>query len=403
MSSSSDNPKPRPPNTPRGSRATHRPPVRTTRHVNPRAAIEATLNIDHLKTDIRNFRVKWAAIRLIESDDLKTAKVWADMFPSYKDVPTDTLTYLDACNKKRPLYRFRKELSEFIVSAICTHPITCESYGSSAASSDIDVTITARINHVHESLTTYVKICKFLRELFLDDPLFAGSLRNVFHFFDINYYLSNFAIKKDDNAPDDRLSSYIISRAYSGKARHDINNQYYYAFVDMSQKQKRDASNDDELYINRYNQFSIMIERLKAGETDPSHVIDILSTISTFEDECYHTQGAFFHVVMMMQRKIKFKDIEENKEVFVKMLYASALENLVFAYTHFDIPSKRNKYLIRYMDAYNRLVQYIPKDSISIDPINIGSDIKKTFIANRVQRYMSIFARRKDTSVALGR
>lgn len=327
--------------------------------------------------------------------------------PPYKGSVADenALTYLDACHKKRPLYRFRKELSDFIVSSICTHPITCESYGSTAASSDIDVTITAKINHVRESLITYIKICKFLRELFHDDPLFTHPatnelmLRSVFHFFDINYYLSNFAIKTDDDAPDDMLSSYIISRAYSGRAKKDIHNQYYYAFVDVMHKilQKEghtaEEENKDEFYINRYNKFAIMIEHLKAGKTDPDHVVELLSNISTFEDECYHTQGAFFHVVMMMQRKIQFRDIEENKEVFVKMLYASALENLAFAYTHFDIPSKRAKYLTRYMDAYNHIATYTKPD---IDPFTVGAVKSSTLIANRLRRYMYLFARDKE-------
>lgn len=76
------NKQPRPPSSPR--RASHRPPARSTRHVNPRAAIEASLNIDSISHDIRAFRVKWAAIRLIESEDLRKGAVWADMFPRTK-------------------------------------------------------------------------------------------------------------------------------------------------------------------------------------------------------------------------------------------------------------------------------------------------------------------------------
>jgi hypothetical protein len=398
---------PAPPSEPRTAKS-HRPPKRTTRKVNAQAAIEARLDISHLARDVNYFRDKWAAIRLLEGKEIHPTSVWAEMFklPSdEEDISDRALTYLDACNKQRHLYKFRQELNDFIVHKICISPVSCESYGSTKAASDIDVTITTRIEHVKMSLTTYVQICKFLRELFHDDPLFtdpttkAMRLRSVFHFFDMNYYLSNFAIKRHESLPKDHLSSYVLSRAYHGQSDKNINNQYYYAFVDLLYKVVEAEGHEEDreqLYINSYNEFSAMIEHLQEGSADADYVIDLLSKISTFEDECYHTQGAFFHVVLMMQRKINFKDIAKNEEIYVKMLYASALENLSFAYTHFDIKSKRDKYILRYNDAYIRIKQLTRPQ---IAPIISSGIQRKDQLHKMIREYANVFVRERASIV----
>lgn len=381
--------------------------ARSTHHISVRDVLAKKVNIAKQQSKIEELRHMWEAIRTLEPD-LNLTLTWSQMFPIPKKEFADNkrvLELLNSCQKSRALYRFREALSHHLTSVLCETPIMCKSYGSEDASSDIDVTIIGDNKHLNESLITYVRITKFLTHVFADDPLFTNPstsrfrLKNVFHFFDINFYLSNFAVKINESDPDDYLSSYILSTAYSTTFNQEINNQYYYAFIEILYKNyqddgEHDAEMDDQ-YINSYLQFTVMAQKAQ-DNSDANQLIDILSKVSTFEDECYHTQGAFFHVVMMMQRKIQFKDIAENRDVFIKMMYASAFENIVFAYTHFDHVSKREKYLYRYRDALRNIELHrdVKQDHIPsvIRPVAVKT-VTKNQLNKIIQRYAVHFLR----------
>lgn len=359
----------------------HRPPARSTKHVSIKTVLDRTNTVADHRQHAQAFRARWDAIRV--SDPTIGFDVWSHMFDT-SHVPGDAIPYVDKCYKTKPLYKFRTDLAEYISSRVCTFPVTCKSYGSTKASSDIDVTIDGNILHIRQGLLTYIVICKFLREIFSHDPIFQGAsdsfdIKKVFHFFDINFYLSNFAIKKHESLPDDMLSSYHLSTSYTRKRLASegdhSKNQYYYAFVDIVRKND-DVNGDsdttiaqaiDDVYLNKINKINILLTH---DHEDSNVIVDNLSIVSTFEDECYHTQGAFFHVVMMMQRKIQFRDIREHLDVFVKMMYASAMENLSFAFTHYDTPTKRNKYIDRYNDALERISAYVPAKELLLKPID---------------------------------
>lgn len=305
------------------------------------------------------FKRRWRQIKGPHA----TTEVWADTFQAV------TLEE-DAARKLDPLYVFRKDLSDYITNVICVAPVTCKSYGSQKAASDIDVTISAGIDDIQASLDTYIAILKFLDAVFGADighDKFFRARRDVFHFFDLNFYLSNFAIKRPDAKGDDLLSSYYLSTRYG--PQHKEHNQYYYAVIEIPYRNHREMDKPEttvtNMYLNRFEKISVM-RNVTHGAIDPNELVDILSQISTYEDECYHTQGAFFHVVLMMQRGIEFKDISSYKEIYINMLRASALENLTFAFTHQHAPRKMQKYLARYHDAIARIRSV---DSTAVGPL----------------------------------
>ena len=298
---------------------------------------------------------------------------------SLVNVPIDAVPYVDECLKSKPLYKFRQELSQYITQKLCTYPVTCKSYGSTKSSSDIDVTIDGHILHIRQGLLAYVAINKFIKEVFEHDTIFHNEqgvfdVKKVYHFFDINFYLSNFGIKKSEELPDDLLSSYYLSKVYDRATSNEknIKSQFYYSFIDILRKNKEINDTDikeeeEDVYLNKVNKINILLSN---SYDDADKIVENLSIVSTFEDECYHTQGAFFHVVLMKQRGIQFRDVSEHLDVYVNMMYASALENLSFAFTHFDVPSKRNKYLDRYNDAVIKIQEWVPEHQVKLKNID---------------------------------
>jgi hypothetical protein len=127
-----------------------------------------------------------------------------------------------------------------------------------------------------------------------------------------------------------------------------------------------------------------------SSQDNINNLINNISEISTFEDECYHSQGAFFHVVLIMQRGINFIDSNNNTSAYNFLLVQSFIENLCFSFTHFN---RRDKYLKRAIDAKNRLLSDINNNfsqyinlikQTNIDSLinsennkNIGSNIDK--------------------------
>jgi hypothetical protein len=208
----------------------------------------------------------------------------------------------------------------------------------------------------------------------------------VFHFFDLNFYLSNFAIKKRPGASDNLLSSYILSTAYGPyiiKDSTQIRNQSQYAVSEIFDTQTGTSMNQDvrdAMYVNNVEKVVALINRLRdsgAVQNVYNMIVDMLSQISLYEDECYHTQGAFFHVVLMMQRKINFIDVHRNSVMFnlyIEMLYTSALENLSFAMTHKKYPAKVAKYVHRVNDALHRISEAAGKKAL-IDPLEDTNQI----------------------------
>ena len=374
----------------------HQPVKRSVRHVSAKYVISSTANIQPFLEKAEYLRKKWQAMKIVEDEMIKPEKQWSEMF-DMSSIPLEAFDSVNQCMKSHPLYRFRQDVATYIATNICQGEVKCESYGSTKASSDIDVTIQSSLEDINNTIVVYIKICKFLEYIFETDSFFA-DLRQVFTFFEVNFYLSNFAIKHHEKLPNDHLSSYILSTAYEPIVYEGgINNQFYYACIDILYKNyevNKSFEAIEDAYINNVEHFRILAKLAREVNSD-NKLIDLLSRISTFEDECYHTQGAFFHVVMMMQRKIKFKDIKEHAEVFANMMYASALENLTFAYTHFAIVSKRNKYIARYKDALKQIMKEldVPLKDLRLPFILEDEVTKVSSIFNILRKHIPKFVR----------
>jgi hypothetical protein len=118
------------------------------------------------------------------------------------------------------------------------------------------------------------------------------------------------------------------------------------------------------------------------SQTNENKLIDLISQLALYEDECYVTQGAFIHVVYMTQKKKPFHQTlnDRTMKIFLDFMICSILENLHFAVSH---PGKsRGKYLMRVFDAdYNRRLLMNENDEISkslryINDGNIENTIK---------------------------
>lgn len=326
---------------------------------------------------------------------------WSERFDS-KDTPE-----LEEFKASQPVYIFRQKLSDFLIEHVCTSPVHCVSFGSKKASSDIDVTIDGGIKHILRALYTYIKIRSFINIVFQKDDVFVNQPHDVFHFFDLNYYLSNFAIKYDDGLPNDLLSSYILSTAYGREYGNDptkTRNQVFYTIYDIHIQGKPANPSQiarDELYANNVFNVVSRVKQLHSQESDQqvikNEIIDLLSQISTYEDECYHTQGAFFHVVLMMQRKIEFRDIHEYHDIFVNMLYTSAVENMAFAYTHRDQHKKMVKYITRVNDALHRIQQVLPKSTkLILQPLPLPPEHHNS---KKFQTYINVLHKSLKTTI----
>lgn len=313
---------------------------------------------------------------------------------------------------KNALFVFRAQLAKFIQIGICEH-VKCKTYGSTKLSSDIDMTI-GNGSDIRLNADTLIHVHNFLSDVFHskeeDLQIFSlgfkktmnvqqyvnffkhnnsFELKKVFEFFDLNFYLSNFALKNN-------IERYILSDAYG---KDNPLNQFKYAFMEpryniheykkkiaeleflllLSSKINNEDVIDnhstiingkiDQIHItqkrHRHNPDNVQQPTTKINVFDGirvetpqlliNKIIDLISQISLYEDECYHTQGAFFHIVMMMQRNIKF-DITnptiKSKEVYSNLIKASCMENMFFASTH---PHNVDKYLTRVADGLTRL------------------------------------------------
>lgn len=234
---------------------------------------------------------------------------------------------------------------------------SCKSFGKNNLDSDINVSIQGK--SVNNALNTLYHIQSVLFQIFKDmynSDERSVVLPQVFKLLDMNFYLSDFAFGFDGR---DELT-FPRSDAYAQGVKPL--SQYVYAFHELlGAHEFHDFAKYKTVYnglyerevVEGYASIAAQIDSLINSKctTDScdkdSEIIDKFSKLSTFEDECYHTQGAFVHVVMVNQQGL---DITCTPE----MLAASMIENLCFAYTHKDIPKKCAKYLSRVLDATRR-------------------------------------------------
>ena len=90
-------------------------------------------------------------------------------------------------------------------------------------------------------------------------------------------------------------------------------------------------------------------------------LVTLCSQLSTVEDETYHTQGSYIHVVTLIQRSLKLgtqilvRTEDRTDDIMNDLLKTSIIENACFSYTHFDNIKKLEKYLTRVLDGFIRL------------------------------------------------
>ena len=263
---------------------------------------------------------------------------------------------------KEELFAFREVLYTNLTLLFSDNTTKCNKYGSSNILSDIDITITGTNfsankthlytirNHITKKFITnkdVIRDSKVVNKVDINSKYKFKSLYHFYRFFDLNLYISDFGFKKY-NKPDNMLSSYYLSNQYN---KNEEKNQYKYAFMYLCQI--CDNSNNVT-----YNNLIDTLEKETQLEfnTNTNTIIDLISKISLYEDNAYHTQGAFFHVVLMMQRRICFEDINDYLEIYINMLKASYIENLVFSSYYYTINDTFKKYIMRVNDASIRLV-----------------------------------------------
>ena len=239
----------------------------------------------------------------------------------------------------------------------------CNKYGSSNILSDIDITITGTNfsanktylytirNHITKKFITNKDVIRYSKavnkvdnKVDINSKYKFTSLYHFYKFFDLNIYISDFGFKKY-NKPVNMLASYYLSNQYN---KNEINNQYKYAFMYLCQ-----ICNNSNNTV--YNNLIDTLEKETPLEFNSNTIIDLISKISLYEDNAYHTQGAFFHVVLMMQRRICFEDINEYLEIYINMLKASYIENLVLSSYYYTTKETFKKYIMRVNDASIRL------------------------------------------------
>lgn len=248
---------------------------------------------------------------------------------------------------------FRNNLNNYIINlcskfenTVCTNP------GSTKRDSDIDVTISGNYNtHIFIIILDIFKKIFGKDQKFFDNNIF--DVQKVCKFFDINFYITDFAIVRNHALPVNKLSSYYLTDDYYKKTP-DTFTQYDFATWEYDDKP---VAKDIEDYIKYGIKINSYIDDLKKRERITQHnmnnLIKIISYTSLYQDECYHTQGAFFHVVLMMQKNIDFIDKNKYAKIYDNMMGVSIVENLVFGLIHND---RRTKYINRVLDALHRII-----------------------------------------------
>jgi hypothetical protein len=192
------------------------------------------------------------------------------------------------------------------------------------------------------------------------------KLRLVNDFFDINFYISNFELVKDDKKEIDDFDRYYISGS------ENLANQYYFAIIEIIMKIRK----VDTQYLRIINELDNVVH----SNPNPNVIVNYTSALSLYEDGSYHTQGSYFHIVMMIQKKITFKiRTPMDRQIYKNLLSASIIENLCYSYIY---TKKQDKYLSRVKDGLDRLKKYK----------NIFENIKIEYEIHRILHKLSIDA-----------
>ena len=277
---------------------------------------------------------------------------------------------------KENLFAFRMELDGMLKNTCKrVQPATCTSFGSTDLTSDIDVTISGA--NIMVPKDAFIVVVDTLRRLFLGSGF--GSICHVNDFFDYNLYLSDFGMLQHSKNPDE-IRSYYVSDDYD---RNSPTSQYQYAFgvgrdgarehrstwaspikdaqsavlgcaeqMKFRPKRARDCSHPatNLRYLDLLDRLS---SELQSDHKTDNVVVDLISKISLYEDECYHASGTFIHVVVMIQRN-KLKHLvdqiqTEDRDRYINMFKASYVENMLFATHH---PASWQKYILRANSAF---------------------------------------------------
>lgn len=324
-------------------------------------------------------------------DNSKLQSKWKNLLQtqgalkSYLGKPWKEFIYqFGAYVNSNQVYIFRGELDNFIKTTICrlisefsdsTHcvldknVVECKSFGSEEVTSDIDVTINGTC--ISNNLITLEVIKKVLLYFFKDE--FGDNLGQIFRFFDMNFYLSDFEFPKLN------LSSPVVHEKQTDSTQcrnafkkdkpcvlKDLNDFYISTSIQqlklaflVNGNHGIDKELEYQSAVLTLNNTIKDMKKIKDNEQYHNIMIDMISYIATFEDECYITQGAFFHVVLMTQRNYVFTDVLSNDDLMYKysfMMLCSFIENIKMAYTHRHSPKSFNKYVTRALDAHERII-----------------------------------------------
>lgn len=320
--------------------------------------------------------------KILSEINVDSCTRWSDL---HNNIPDKHLTIL---------VEFRKQLMAFIYTTFC-NTNECKDVGSTEPTSDVNVSIISTkkdTSDIAASYSTLLSIHSFIVLVFSDINIFKGktSLYKILRFFDINFYLTNFKperIKTSNSMP-------ILSSNYTtiSEKNNNILSQYFYAFYELFQL-KESELNRCKIYNKMYNEmynehiagrnYEEMVSNIDTalkGTSDDNKIIDLVSLLSTFENECYHTQGSYYHVVLGLQMGTH---MDFDLDVKCNMLAASAIENLCYAYIH---RSNYTKYINRVFDAVKSFdsidkSSYIASRVKSVDSIDKSPDIASRIFA----------------------
>ena len=259
------------------------------------------------------------------------------------------------------LYYLRYTIVLYIKKYIC--PDVCNNFGSINISSDVDITIAlSTFENLNASIEYLQLIKRFLVTCF-DSNIFTYD--KICNLFDLNVYVSDFLIFKTDksiqNNTDIQVRNIRISNEY-GKTQLS---QYAFAFQKYQQTEeisKLTVATSKETPYEAALMTGQALNNMLDGRTSSAldneqkksnAMVKRLSIISVNENECYHSQGAFLHVVLMMQRHCELiASTDEEKRDLRNLLRASIIENMCFAVKK---TQTMKKYVNRYMDGLRRL------------------------------------------------
>ena len=267
---------------------------------------------------------------------------------------------------------------------------TCRAFGSTNDTSDIDMTISGSC--FSTNLATLRNIKELIKETYGKFQFFyvkdAFSFKSFFEFFDINFYLSDFLVPKPS------ITDSVVGNNVNGNKfikMQDLMVAYDGMQIKLSFLNNRDMNEAN--YEKAVNALNCILDRndynMKVSDDDINQIINFLSILALYEDECYVTQGAFLHVVIMNQRKIDIQ-LDGSAGEYLRMkllLLCSLIENVKFAISHASNES-RVKYLIRVQDAIERFNKIEEEE---LKNTNRTKNVSKDVIEEVINDIKSVF------------